>query len=77
MADEAKKEPNQLEILRQRVERLRVLLNTPEGKEIVEALRRQFLTRLQGKDELDMTFKAGCANVVAWLLEAQQYPEGR
>lgn len=79
MADqEEQKKDTPLEELRKRIARLNALTNTPEGREIVEILRRQFLTRLQGKDELDMAFKSGCANVVAWLMEAQQFnPEGR
>ncbi len=75
---EQKQPPAHVEELRRRVARLHALANTPEVKEMIEILRRQFLNRLQGKDELDYAFRSGCANVVAWLMEAQQYnPEGR
>lgn len=79
MADEEKKAPSQIELLRERVVRLHSLTNTPEGRELVEMLRRQFLTRLSpGKDDREVAFHHGEVNVVAWLMEAQQYnPEGR
>jgi hypothetical protein len=44
------------------------VLATPDGKILLEILRKEFLTSLAGKDQTDVIFNAGRADVVAYLL---------
>lgn len=51
------------------------VLQTPEGRELLEILRQEFFVRLEGKDETQIVFNAGRADVVAYLMQLEKVTE--
>jgi high-affinity K+ transport system ATPase subunit B len=50
------------------------VLDTPEGKALFEVLRSEFFVRLDdAKDERQTIFKAGQADVIAYIMQLERY----
>jgi hypothetical protein len=77
MAD-AKKVEQVVEVLKVKAAVAKRVFATPDGQELLEILRREFFRNMKGKDEHETVFKAGQADVVAYLMQLQNLDsEGR
>jgi hypothetical protein len=48
---------------------VRRVFSTPDGMALLDLLRREFFSRLEAKEEHNVVFKAGQADVVAYLMQ--------
>ncbi len=59
--------------LARKAEVVKRVLATPEGQELMEILRKEFFTKIQGKDEHETTINAGRADVYSYLLALSKF----
>jgi hypothetical protein len=53
------------------------VLATPDGQALLEILRTEFLNRLEAKEPHQIIFNAGRADVVAYLMQLQNFNPDR
>ncbi len=53
------------------------VLQTQDGKEMLEILQAEFLFNLTAKDEVGVVFNAGRADVVAYIMQLSRFNQGR
>lgn len=53
----------------------RRVFQTPDGQELMRILQKEFLSRLEGKEPHEIIFNAGRADVIAYLMQIQNFKE--